>query len=85
MRTRRTIYWGLAFAVLSTLTAYLLSATGADNVDQIATALRRLQTEGGEGNFAVFRLDERQNYYIQFAGAPGERKMMPSDVRSPRP
>jgi hypothetical protein len=38
----------------------------------IADTLKKLQTEGGMGNFAIFKADEKKNYYIQFSGAKGE-------------
>jgi hypothetical protein len=40
----------------------------------IVSALRRIQTEGGDGNFVIFS-DEKTGYYIQFAGEKGGRRL----------
>ena len=42
-----------------------------DNTSKIASALRRLQTEGDSGNFVVFHANRNRNYYVQFAGERG--------------
>ncbi len=39
-----------------------------DNVARIVECLRRLQNEGGDGNFAIFKA--QSGYYVQFAGNP---------------
>ncbi|MBI4862690.1 MAG: hypothetical protein HY815_20880 [Candidatus Riflebacteria bacterium] len=46
-----------------------------DNLERIAEALRRIMTEGGEGNFAIMTADERRNYYIQFASECGSTSL----------
>jgi len=43
-----------------------------ENVTLIVEALRRIQLEGGSGNFCIFVADPKANYYIQFAGQPGD-------------
>ena len=48
--------------------------------EMIADALRRIQEEGGEPNFAVFRADEERNYYIQFVTAKGETELFAEAV-----
>ncbi|MBN1284478.1 MAG: hypothetical protein JXB47_03690 [Anaerolineae bacterium] len=42
-----------------------------ENIAKIADGLRRIQTEGGGGNFAIVEayLADGRMYYIQFAGA----------------
>jgi hypothetical protein len=42
-----------------------------DNLTRIATALRRVQEEGGEGNFVIFIADRERNCYVQFATERG--------------
>lgn len=37
----------------------------------IAFALRRITTEGGDGNFAIILADASKNYYAQFASVCG--------------
>ena len=37
------------------------------NVTAIAQTLKRIQSEGGQGNFCIFIADADKNYYIQFA------------------
>ena len=37
-------------------------------IDQIEQALKRIQMEGGNGNFVIFQTDFRKNYYVQVAG-----------------
>lgn len=41
----------------------------------IANSLKRLQTEGGSGNFVVLTADADRNYYVQFAVACGETEL----------
>lgn len=43
-----------------------------DNSTRIATALRLLVQEGGEGSFVIFLADEKKNYYVQCAGERGK-------------
>ena len=38
------------------------------NLSLIKDNLRRIQEEGGSGNFVIFLADEQANYFIQFAG-----------------
>lgn len=40
-----------------------------DNPTRIATALRLLVQEGGEGSFVIFTVDKKKNYYVQCAGS----------------
>ncbi len=40
-----------------------------DNLSIIADSLRRIQTEGSNGNFVIFMADAKKNYYVQFMGA----------------
>jgi hypothetical protein len=44
-------------------------------IKSIVTALRRIQEEGGSGNFVIFTAGAKENYYIQFAGGVGEPKL----------
>jgi len=46
-----------------------------DNLATIATPLRRIQEEGGDGNFVIFVADEEKNYYIQFVAARGAMRL----------
>ncbi len=41
----------------------------------ISDSLKKLQSEGGMGNFAIFKADDKKNYYIQFSGAKGEKAL----------
>ena len=41
------------------------------NLVNIVEALRIIQDDGGDGNFAVFTADPVKNYYIQFVGELG--------------
>jgi hypothetical protein len=43
-----------------------------NNISVIADSLRRIQTEGGDGNFVIFTADVKKNYFVQFAGAQGK-------------
>ena len=38
----------------------------------VSDSLRRVQEEGGRGNFVIFTSDEGKGYYIQFAAARGQ-------------
>ena len=42
-----------------------------ENAQVIAAALQRIQEEGKQSNFVVFRGDVNRNYYIQFSAEPG--------------
>lgn len=66
-----------AILILLMMTACQLSEEeiAARNLDLIVTSLRGIQSEGGEGNFAVFDLENGRNYYIQFSGSPGESQL----------
>jgi hypothetical protein len=44
-------------------------------IESIAACLRRIQTEGGSGNFVTFTAKTRSGYYIQFAGENGSRRL----------
>jgi hypothetical protein len=50
-------------------------AAAIQNIDDIVNSLRRIQTEGGNGNFAVFILDQQKNYYVQFSGSPDNTQL----------
>ena len=42
------------------------------NLKNIMQALRLIQDDGGNSNFAIFTADSDKNYYIQFVGELGE-------------
>jgi hypothetical protein len=42
-----------------------------DNLTRIVTALRRIQEEGGAGNFVILVADRESNCYVQFATERG--------------
>jgi hypothetical protein len=46
-----------------------------DNLKTIINSLKRIQKEGGAGNFVIFTADANKNYYIQFAGEAGSSKL----------
>jgi len=46
-----------------------------DQLTTIIEALRRIQTEGGAGNFAIIAPAEKAHYYIQFACARGSAQL----------
>ena len=50
-------------------------ASPQESIDAMAEALRRIQQEGGRGNFCVFVADEARNRFIQFAGQAGDAGM----------
>jgi hypothetical protein len=41
----------------------------------IAESLRRIQEEGGEGNFAIFTVGAQKNYYVQFQAGRGQMSL----------
>lgn len=43
------------------------------SLSTIADSLRRVQEEGGHGNFVIFTSDEQKGYYIQFAVGRGQK------------
>ena len=45
------------------------------NAATIAEFLRRLQEEGGRGNFVIFTVDSRKGYYIQCAAGYGQARL----------
>lgn len=46
-----------------------------DNLVTIVNSLKRIQTEGGSGNFVVLNISTPKNYYIQFTGESGKSKL----------
>ena len=46
-----------------------------DHATTINENLRKIQEEGGRGNFVVFEADSGANYYIQFAGQKGDSSL----------
>ena len=40
--------------------------------ERIADAIKRIQTEGGDGNFAICHVSAERNYYVQFSSSPSE-------------
>jgi hypothetical protein len=51
------------------------STDGKSVLKTIVTSLRRIQEEGGQGNFVVFIADAHKDYYIQFAAEAGETEL----------
>jgi len=44
-------------------------------VESILDVLYRLQTEGGDGNFAIFTVNEEKNYYLQVSAQAGATQL----------
>lgn len=49
-----------------------LERTVEDTISIIEESLRRIQQEGGRGNFVIFTVDEQKNYYIQISAVCGQ-------------
>ncbi len=47
----------------------------SNNLERIAASLKRIQNEGGSGNFVIFTIPAKAYYYIQFAGEVGDARL----------
>ena len=47
----------------------------SNNLETIAVSLKRIQNEGGSGNFIIFTIPTKAHYYIQFAGEAGDSRL----------
>jgi len=56
---------------------------GSFNVGMIAQHLGRIQQEGGQGNFVIFVVDEKANYFIKFAGQKDDHSLFAEAADNP--
>ncbi len=51
-----------------------------DPVEKISGMLRRIQEQGGQGNFVVFIADADKNYYVQIMASMEDKRLLAEAV-----